>query len=172
MQIEIDFEVFKTLTALRESEADSYNAVIRKLLNLPNQNALNVLLDKVPPNAIVGTVNALATHPTKRGIFGNRLPTNALAKDGSIGGILARYLQGAWFGNTHFPEETKFRATYKGQTYYAQIKDGAWLGQDNVVRTSPSDAASAISGTNVNGWKFWHAQHPDDPSWRRLDEFR
>jgi hypothetical protein len=172
MQIEIDFEVFKTLTALRESETDSYNAVIRRLLDLPNQNALNALLDKIPPNAIVGTVNALAAAPSHKGLFGNRHPTNALAKGEAIGGILAQYLQGAWFNNTHFPEGTKFRATYKGQTYYAQIKEGAWRGQDDVVRTSPSDAASAISGTNVNGWKFWHAQLPDDPSWRRLDEFK
>lgn len=34
MQIDIDFEVFKALTALRESEADSYNGVIRRLLDL------------------------------------------------------------------------------------------------------------------------------------------
>ncbi len=34
MQIEIDFEVFKSLTARRENEADSYNAVIRRLLEL------------------------------------------------------------------------------------------------------------------------------------------
>ncbi len=34
MQIEIDFEAWKTLTALRESESDSYNNVVRRLLNL------------------------------------------------------------------------------------------------------------------------------------------
>lgn len=33
--IEIDFDVFKALTALRASEADSYNDVIRCLLKLP-----------------------------------------------------------------------------------------------------------------------------------------
>ena len=35
MQIEIDFEVFKTLTAMRESENTTYNDVLRRLLNLP-----------------------------------------------------------------------------------------------------------------------------------------
>jgi hypothetical protein len=35
MQIDIDFEVFKALTLRRETEAVSYNDVIRQLLGLP-----------------------------------------------------------------------------------------------------------------------------------------
>ena len=35
MQIEIDFELFKTLTAMRESERVSLNDVIRRLAKLP-----------------------------------------------------------------------------------------------------------------------------------------
>ncbi|MGY4397000.1 hypothetical protein ACVWZA_002191 [Sphingomonas sp. UYAg733] len=35
MQIEIDFEVYKALTTLRESETDSYTGVLRRLLNIP-----------------------------------------------------------------------------------------------------------------------------------------
>src|SRR3954467_246652 len=34
MQIEIDFDVFKGLTLLRQGEADSYNDVLRRLLKL------------------------------------------------------------------------------------------------------------------------------------------
>ena len=34
MQIEVDFDVWKTLTALRSSESVSYNDVLRKLLKL------------------------------------------------------------------------------------------------------------------------------------------
>jgi hypothetical protein len=34
MNIEIDFEVFKKLTAMRESEIETYNDVLRKLLGL------------------------------------------------------------------------------------------------------------------------------------------
>jgi hypothetical protein len=175
MQIDIDFEVFKALTALRESEADSYNAVIRRMLGLPSQNALSTLLEKTPPNALAGGVNALASMPTsrpRRGMFGQAKHVNALASNIAIDDLLGRYSHGAWFSNVHFPEGTKFRATYKGQTYHAQIKDGKWLGEDGVARTSPSDAAGAISGTNVNGWRFWHAQLPDDPAWHRLDEFK
>jgi hypothetical protein len=33
--IEIDFEVYKALTALRQSETDNYNSVLRRVLKLP-----------------------------------------------------------------------------------------------------------------------------------------
>jgi hypothetical protein len=79
---------------------------------------------------------------------------------------------GVWFGQVHLPEGTKLRATYKGRTYWAEIKNGNWLGEDRKERRSPSDAAGAISGTNVNGWRFWYAQRPGDPEWHRLDELR
>jgi predicted CopG family antitoxin len=38
--IEIDFEVYKALTNLRESEKITYNDVIRQLLKLPSRNAI------------------------------------------------------------------------------------------------------------------------------------
>ena len=154
MQIEIDFDVFKALTALRESEADSYNGVIRNLLNLPKHNTEQAL--------------------TGLGMFGRshaRAPA-LRASVPALGSALMGALGGIWFGNIHFPEGTKFRATYKGRTYLAEIKEGQWIGSDGVARSSPSDAAGAISGTNVNGWRFWHALRPDDLEWRRLDEFK
>jgi hypothetical protein len=175
VQIDIDFEVFKTLTSLRVSESDSYNAVIRRLLDMPNANALSALLDSKPPKSVVGGVNALAnvgTQTARRGLFGPATPTNALLPDDSPGGLLAKYLGGVWFGNVHFPEGTRFRATYKGQTYSAEIMQGQWVGADGKIRRSPSDAASAISNTNVNGWRFWYVQMPGDPSWRKLDELK
>lgn len=39
MQIEIDFDVFKALTALRGSERDTHNDVLRDLLKLPKSRA-------------------------------------------------------------------------------------------------------------------------------------
>lgn len=175
MQIEIDFEVFKALTALRVSEADSYNAVVRRLLKLPEQNSLAALVAGDPTlNAPVAENALLQTlSPTQRkGLFGSRKHRNALAPADSICGLLGRYAGGVWFGNSHFPEGTKFRATYKGRTYFAEVKDGQWMGEDGHVRSSPSDAAGAISGTNVNGWRFWHVQMPGDPAWQRMDEFK
>lgn len=126
MQIDVDFEVFKKLTMLRETESDSYNAVIRRLLDLDMDYNTEQLL-------------------------GN---------------------SGAWFNGVHFPEGTEFRATYKGQTYTASISNGRWTDASGNIRTSPSDAATRITVTNVNGWRFWHALLPGEAKWKRLDEFR
>ena len=165
MQIEIDFEVFKALTSLRESESDSYNAVVRRLLALPTMPSSFANLDSGIRNALAG----YSAKP-KSGLFGTS--RNALAPDESSGSILAGLLGGTWFGNIHFPNGTKFRATYKGRSYHAEIRNGLWIGEDGLTRTSPSDAARAITETNVNGWRFWLVQLPDDPTWRRLDELK
>lgn len=173
MQIDVDFEVFKALTMLRESEADSYNAVIRRLLKLPDDNVLSAhasysVASDLNENALLRAVPS----DQRRGIFGSGKYRNALASDASVEGVLAKYLKGVWFNNIHFPDGTKFRATYKGRTFLAEIKGNQWVGEDGVARSSPSDAASAISHTNVNGWRFWFVQMPGDPSWRRMDELR
>lgn len=170
MQIDIDFQVFKALTALRETEADSYNAVIRRLLGLPHQPPLGSLLESagLSENGIRSMIEA---GRARKGLFGSSAPSTSSTETG-LGGLLGKYLGGLWLGNVHFPEGTKFRATYKGKTYLAEIKNGQWVGGDGVVRKSPSDAASAISKTNVNGWRFWHVQMPDDPSWRKLEELK
>lgn len=164
MQIEIDFEVFKALTALRTGESDTYNHVLRRVLKLP------------PPSAVDEIVNALAnvstgtSPPTKRGgLFG--AGTNALAGR-SANGLLAAALGGVWYSGVHLPEGTLLKATYKGSQYEAVIRGGKWVGLDGIVRSSPSDAASAISNTNVNGWRFWHALVPGSTEWVRLDELR
>ena len=149
MQIEIDFDVFKALTTMRDSELDSYNSVIRRLLALPEQAEVQSSEASRVMHAAVGV-------PLGLGYASN-------ATEGA---------SGMWFGKTHFPDGTKLRATYKGQTYLAEIKNGKWLDAMGIVRTSPSDAAGAISGTNVNGWKFWHAQVPPGTEWHRLDEFK
>jgi hypothetical protein len=79
---------------------------------------------------------------------------------------------GAVLRSVMFPEGTQFRATYKGKTYTAEIRDGRWVGADGESRKSPSEAASAITSTSVNGWRFWQAKRPGDPSWRSLSDFR
>ncbi|MBO9576291.1 MAG: DUF4357 domain-containing protein [Sphingobium sp.] len=151
MQIEIDFDVYKALTARRESEADGYNSVLRRVLGLPPS-----------PTANAGAASEIA-----------RLLSHSQHSAGKPDRVVEALLQGgAWFNNVGFPEGTAFRAIYKGTPHLAQIKDGRWVGTDGIVRNSPSEAASAISGTNVNGWRFWYALRPGDTEWRRLDEFR
>lgn len=145
MHVEIDFEVFKALTAKLESESDTYNEAIRRLLGLPASDvALQPWeLDSPGHPAILQTGNALAP-----------------------------IYNGVWFSDVFFPDRTVFRATYKGKTYRAQIRNSQWIDEFGNVRTSPSDAASAISGTNVNGWRFWFVRRPQDDDWQRMDALK
>ena len=71
-----------------------------------------------------------------------------------------------------FPDGTQFRATYKGRTYAAEIRGGEWMDSDGTPRNSPSEAAHAITHTQTNGWRFWEAKRPGDPSWRVLADLR
>lgn len=126
--VEIDFEVYKELTARRATEATTYNDVIRDLLGL---DAEPEVADTRAPGA--GGLEM-------KGVF--------------------------------LPNGTQLSVTYKGQTYTAEIKDGAWIGSDGVRRNTPSDAACAITQTNVNGWRFWHVKRPNDKSWKVLNSLR
>lgn len=145
MQVEIDFEVFKALTARLESESDSYNEVIRRALGLPASNS--------------------AFLPGETDFPG--LPAPAQGE-----GILAQLAGGVWYSNVYFPNGTIFRATYKGKTYRSRIQNSQWIDEFGNLRTSPSDAASAISGTNVNGWRFWFVRRPHDEDWQRMDTLK
>lgn len=142
MQIEIDFEVFKELTARLEDEADTYNEAIRRLLNLP---ASDLTLTPAPAEM-----------------------------EGVAGQISSRFknTSGVWFSSVFLPDGTALRATYKGRTHYASISHGVWIDSSGGFRSSPSDAASAISKTSVNGWKFWFVRRPQDTDWQRLDSLR
>lgn len=75
---------------------------------------------------------------------------------------------GCTISGVHFPEGTRFRVTYKGRTYTAEIRDGEWTGSDGTKHRSPSGAASAITHTNVNGWRFWDVRRPHDERWVRM----
>ena len=176
MQIDVDFEVFKVLTAHRESESDSYNAVIRRLLGLGGADAGTNAFDALRSSSRLPTLTDSHLPPVvstkKRGLFGSGQVRRAPPSDELSASLLSQLIGGVWFSNVHFPEGTRFRATYKGQTYLAEIRNGRWIGSDGKNRNSPSEAAGAISGTSVNGWRFWHVQMPGDPAWRRLDELK
>jgi hypothetical protein len=145
VQIEIDFEVFKALTARLENETDTYNEVIRRALGLPASES--------------------ALLPGQVDIPGLPVPAQS-------GGALGQLTGGVWFSNIFFPNSTIFRATYKGKTYRARIQNSQWIDELGNLRTSPSDAASAISQTNVNGWRFWFVRRPLDEDWQRMDALK
>jgi len=70
-----------------------------------------------------------------------------------------------------FPNATKFRASYKGQTYYGQVESGA-LVVNNKRFHSPTAAAVSITGHQVNGWTFWECCMPGKSSWRMVKLLR
>jgi len=135
MQIEIDFEVFKALTTLRQSENHTYNEVLRDLLGLEKT------LGRQLGDQLGGAAAAFGPKPNtgfaSRGVF--------------------------------LPDGTALRAKYKGRTYVARIENGKWISSDNREFASPSGAAHAITGTQVNGLRFWEARRPSDTEWRKLD---
>jgi hypothetical protein len=142
MQIPIDFDVFQGLIARMNGPHEDYNEVIRRLLGLPDSAA--------------GFLPGEADTP------GMPVVTNALSSQSG----------GVWFSNVYFPNNTQFRATYKGRTYRAWINESKWIDELGNIRTSPSDAASAISGNNVNGWRFWFVRRPQDEDWQRMDALK
>lgn len=65
----------------------------------------------------------------------------------------------------------KLQAQYKGQTYEAQVEvDGIRVNGE--LRKSPSSAANAITGTGVNGWKFWKYLDRERGTWRYISKLR
>jgi hypothetical protein len=172
MQIDIDFEVYKVLTALRESESDSYNAVVRRVLGL-SASAQGAEAQSL--NALLGSAYARGAETLREQKRKNSFAAASTPDHGCsdiIKNALQLYGSGAWFGNVHFPDGTKFRATYKGESYSAEIRDRKWIDQHGIERNSPSDAASAITGNNVNCWRFWYVQMPGAPTWQKLEELK
>lgn len=137
--ISVSLEVYKQLTA-RLEEGQSHDDVIRELLSL---------------DSIVEIENPTSATLEKMSDF---IMKTQLARGN---GFLSR---GLWL-----PNGTELRARYKQNEYRASIVDEKWIDDSGDLHTSPSAAASAITGTNVNGLRFWEAKRPSDKGWRRLD---
>ena len=137
--IEVDFEVFKALTARREQESVTPNDVLRGLLGLGS--------GAVPLRRLFGF----------GGKRGERKP-NPPVNDWFYKGI-------------NFRVGTELRARHKGAWHQARIVDGG-LQMRGRRFSSPSEAASAVTGTNVNGWRFWQCRFPGEVEWRPLELLR
>jgi hypothetical protein len=70
-----------------------------------------------------------------------------------------------------FPAGTEFRASYKGQVRTGRVESGALL-VNGQHYDSPSSAAIAITGNNVNGWRFWECRLPGLSSWKLIESLR
>ncbi len=135
MQIDIDFDVYKALTAKRKNENHSYNDVLRALLGLEPVEQTNAW--PLGVDLVKALVSVKAKPLTLR--------------------------------NGELPSGTRLRAVYKGVEHRAIIKNGRWISENDEEFGSPSAAAKAITGTNVNGLRFWNGKRPIDESWQRLD---
>jgi len=70
-----------------------------------------------------------------------------------------------------FPHRTEFRSTYKGQMYTGTVQNGA-LVLNGKRFSSPSAAAIEITGTPINGWRFWECLQPGATKWKSIADFR
>jgi len=71
-----------------------------------------------------------------------------------------------------FPVGTDFRANYKGQMYTARVEGGALVLGTGKRFDSPSAAAVSITGSSVNGWRFWECRLPGKSSWQLIEGMR
>ena len=144
-QIEIDFEVFKALTARRLNPDHSNNDVIRDLLGLDS------LIE--PPDPIEILCDNSGT------VYDTKFGTGSL-----LGGATGFSARGIFL-----PNGSVLKATYKQQQHIARIESGRWIDADGKSHSSPSAAAKHITHSSVNGLRFWSVKRPKDPDWRRLD---
>jgi hypothetical protein len=142
-EIKVTLPVFKALTA-RLEDGMSHDDVLRQLLNIDS------IVEPEPEQFF----NALTMSVSEN-------IQEVLHERSGKGGF---YSRGLWL-----PNGTDLRARYKQKEYLARIVDNAWLDERGKRQSSPSGAASAITGNNVNGLRFWEARRPGDTSWRRLE---
>ncbi len=73
---------------------------------------------------------------------------------------------GSWIvKNVAFPNGTMFRAAHKGRIFRGEVKDGILVLSDGSEFSSPSAAATHITHTEINGWKFWECRFPEGADW-------
>ncbi len=72
-----------------------------------------------------------------------------------------------------FPNGTRFRHVSKttGKTYTGEIRNNK-LVADGKETASLSNAATHVSGSNMNGWKFWEVCLPGKDRWVLAETLR
>jgi hypothetical protein len=70
-----------------------------------------------------------------------------------------------------FPNGTEFRATYKGATYLGKVVNELMIVNGNPVK-SLSEAAHQITGTSINGWRFWFCRLPNAAGYVLADSLK
>lgn len=74
--------------------------------------------------------------------------------------------------DTNFPAGSEFMAEYKGKVYSGIVRDGKLMLDDGGAYSTPSAAAVQITGTNVNGWRFWRCKLPGTSQYVLIERLR
>ena len=74
--------------------------------------------------------------------------------------------------DTHFPAGSEFMTEYKGKTYSGLVKDGKFQLSDGNTFSTPSAAAAHVTGSNVNGWRFWKCRLPGASQYVLIERLR
>ena len=74
--------------------------------------------------------------------------------------------------DTSFPIGSEFVAGYKGKVYSGIVKDGKLHLSDGHNFSTPSAAAVHITGSNVNGWRFWKCKLPTTSQFVLMERLR
>ena len=74
--------------------------------------------------------------------------------------------------DTTFPAGSEFTADHKGKTYSGVVKDGKLELSDGNKFTTPSAAATHVTGSNVNGWRFWKCKIPGATQFVLIERLR
>jgi hypothetical protein len=75
------------------------------------------------------------------------------------------------YNGVTFPVGTKFRADYKGDTSFGEVRSRKLFVGGKGYK-SPSGAGRAVTGGSVNGWNFWECLLPGKSSWQSIDTLR
>jgi hypothetical protein len=142
MHIDVSLDVFKALTNKLRYEGHSFDDVIRELLALDSPM-------EPDRDAEAGLEDSEQLNDINRSF---------------------RRMMGEFYSRgLILPDGTGLRARYKGQEFQARITGGRWVDENGQEYSSPSAAARAITGNNVNGLRFWEARRPVDTFWSKLD---
>ncbi|MEO8595480.1 MAG: hypothetical protein ABI759_19325 [Candidatus Solibacter sp.] len=74
--------------------------------------------------------------------------------------------------DTAFPAGSEFMADHKGKNYSGISKDGKLELSDGGKFTTPSAAAVHVTGSSVNGWRFWKCKLPGTSQFVLLERLR
>jgi Restriction Enzyme Adenine Methylase Associated/Protein of unknown function (DUF2924) len=74
--------------------------------------------------------------------------------------------------DTSFPAGSEFMVEYKGKIHSGVVKDGKLELSGGHKFTTPSAVAVHVTGTNVNGWRFWRCKLPGQSQYVLVERLR